>query len=349
MRILAQPAFMNRNANPYNWLLYKHMAALGVDVHDFSPSRLLKNKYAIWHRHWPEWHLSDTNVIKSLAKTQTLLHLMDFARSRGVKTVWTVHNLSTHEQFYPKREACFWKAFTCRLDGYISLSKTGMEAAQDRFPELKNIPGFVIPHGHYRLEYPDYLSPQETRVALGISPRAEVLLFFGQIRSYKNVPQLIRTFRQVPNSEAMLYIVGHPDSPKLAEEIKKEAALDLRVQLHLDFIPKDKVQLYLRAADLVILPYHEILNSGSVLLALSFDRPVLVPLQGSLGELQAQVGKEWVRTYTGDITPLQIAEALQWAASVPRPKQAPIDVFEWQELARQTINAYNAIAARSSD
>lgn len=347
MRILAQPAFMTRDINPYPWLLYTHMAALGVHVHEFTPDQLLRNKYAIWHRHWPEWHLSDTNVIRAIAKTQTLLYLMDYARSRGVKTVWTIHNFSTHERLYPKLEDWFWKSFTRRLDGYISLSKIAKEAAQERFPELKNLPGFVISHGDYRSEYPNYLSSQEARALLGISPSAKVLLFFGQIRSYKNVPELIRTFRKFRHSEVVLYIVGRPDSPRLAEAIKTEAALDLRVQLQLNFIPKDKVQVYLRAADLVVLTYREILNSGSALLALSFDRPILVPLQGALGELQAQVGQDWVRTYAGEIAPAYIEEALEWALNTPRPIQALLDTLNWKELAKQTVDAYRAIAMYS--
>lgn len=345
MRILAQPSFITREVNPYPWLLYTHIAALGVDVDEFSPYRLLGNKYAIWHRHWPEWHLSDTNPMKALAKAQSLLLLMDYARSRGVKTVWTVHNFSTHEQLYPNMEAWFWKAFMRRLDGYISLSKTGMGVAQERFPKLRNLPGFVIPHGHYRLEYPNHISPHEARTSLGIPPNAKVLLFFGMIRSYKNVSELIRTFRQVSNSEAILYIAGRPDSPRLAEEIKNEAALDLRVKLQLDFIPTDQVQFYLRAADLVILPYREILNSGSALLALSFDQPILVPLRGALGELQAQVGEQWVRTYTGEIEASQIEEALDWALNTTRSKQAPLEALDWKELAQQTVDAYKVIAA----
>ena len=343
MRILAWPAFKTRDGNPYNWLLYTNISALGVDVDEFSPGRVLRNKYAIWHLHWPEYFLNSTSALKAFAETQALLLLMDWARARGTKTVWTVHNLSGHERFHPRLESWFWKAFTRRLDGYISLSKIGLEEAQERYPSLRNLPGFTIFHGHYREAYPAYMSPQKARATLGIPHLAKVLLFFGSIRPYKNVPQLIRAFRMFPNPEAVLYIAGCPNSPALAEMLAREASLDPRVKLHLGFIPKEKVHLYLRAADLVILPYREILNSGSVLLALSFDRPVLVPLQGALGELQAQVGEEWVRTYTGDITPSQIGEALSWALSMPRPHQATLAMFNWEELAQQTINAYNAV------
>lgn len=345
MRILARPAFKSRSENPYNWLLYTYMKDLGVYVEESSLKGLLSNRYTIWHLHWPELPLNNKNMAQALAKAQALLLQMDWARSRGAKTVWTIHNLAAHEHFYPKLESWFWRAFIHRLDGYISLSKAGMEVAQERFPELRNLPGFVVPHGHYRGEYPDYVSPQEARASLGIPPAAKVLLFFGRLRPYKNAPELIRAFRQFPDPEAMLYIVGCPDFSALTAELEREAALDPRVQLHLDFIPKEKAQLYFRAADLVILPYREILNSGGALLALSFDRPILVPLRGALGELQSQVGEEWVYTYTGEIVPSHIKEALEWALSQPRSKQAPLEALDWKELAHRTIDAYKAIAA----
>ncbi len=345
MDVLAMPAFKTRKENPYNWLLYTSMQDLGVCVDEFSFPRLLRNQYTIWHLHWPELPLNNKNILKALVKIQTLLFQIDWARSRGVKIVWTAHNLLAHEQRYPKLEAWFWKAFTQRLDGYISLSKTGIEAARERFPELSHLPGFVIPHSHYYGEYPDGVSPQEARDSLGIPPDAKMLLFFGRIRPYKNVPALIRAFRQIPEQEAILYIAGRPEPSTLTQEIEREAASDPRVRMHLDFIPKDKAQLYFRAADLVILPYREILNSGSALLGLSFDRPVVVPRRGALGELQDLVGDRWVRTYEGEITPSHIEEALKWALNTSRPERAPLDALDWKVLAQQTIDAYKAIAA----
>ncbi|AOY84564.2 glycosyltransferase [Moorena producens JHB] len=347
MKILAQPAFKDLDKNPYTWLVYTHLASLGVDVHEFYPKKLLINDYAIWHRHWPERNLNEPNFFRAIAKTLALLLLMILARWRGTKIVWTVHNLASHEQLYPQLEAWFWKAFTSQLDGYINLSKTGMKAAQERFPQLKKIPGFVVPHGHYRGQYRNQVSSQEARHYLGIPTSAKVLLLFGKIRPYKNAPQLMRVFRQLFDSEAILYIVGSPEFPELAAEIERESALDQRVRINLNFIPQDHMQWYFSAADLVILPYREILNSGSAFLALSFNRPILVPKIGALPEVQEQVGEEWVYTYTGEITDYDIEKALDWALNTPRPEQAPLDAFDWQELANKTINAYNEIASYS--
>jgi glycosyltransferase involved in cell wall biosynthesis len=208
---------------------------------------------------------------------------------------------------------------------------------------LKGVPNYVIPHGHYRSEYPNTVC--DARKKLGVSSRARVLLFFGQIRQYKNVPALIRAFRRI-QGDVILCIAGRPSSEYLATEVAREAAGDPRVRLHLHEVPKERVQLFFRAADLVVLPYRDILNSGTALLSLSFSRPVLVPDRGSMGELRLSTGPEWVRTYTGEIGAATIEEALRWSVNRPRPDQLCLDHLEWPELARQTLNAYAEIKSR---
>ena len=54
LRVLAWPGLGARAKNPYTWLLYSHLAALGVRVRDFTPLRALRGGYNILHVHWPE-------------------------------------------------------------------------------------------------------------------------------------------------------------------------------------------------------------------------------------------------------------------------------------------------------
>lgn len=347
LRILVLPAFENRDLNPYQYLLYTHLRTMGVQIDHSSLSLLSLHKYSIWHLHWPEFVLSSPNMIVAWIESQTLLRLMDYARLRGVKCVWTVHNIKSHDQLHPTLEAKFWKAFTGRLDGYINLSRTGFEEAQRRFPELRNLPGFVIPHGHYRGEYPDNLDRRSARALLGVDSSMTVVLFFGQIRPYKNVGQLIRAFRTYQDSNALLFVADGVCVRELERTIRDLAAPDRRIHLYLNHVDRNEVQLYFRSADLIILPYREVLHSGTALLALSFDRPILVPLLGALGELQSQVGSNWVRTYTGQLGPKEIESAIQWALHGSRQHTAPLNTFNWSELTRNTLGAYLEIMRRS--
>ena len=216
MYALAWPAYKNLAEQPYNSLLYSHMASAGLQVDEFYPHRLLDKRYAVFHLHWPDSLLNERNALTSLLKARTLLLYLDWARALGLKVIWTVHNLASHEHRYPRLEAWFWKAFLRRVDGYISLSETGREVAMERFPQLRDIPGSVVLLGHYRGQYRDEISREQARKELDLAPDARVMLFIGKVRPYKNVPQLIRTFRQLDDPDAVLLIAGLPNSASCA-------------------------------------------------------------------------------------------------------------------------------------
>ena len=95
------------------------------------------------------------------------------------------------------------------------------------------------------------------------------------------------------------------------------------------------MQQYFLAADLAVVPQREFLNSGSALLALSFDRPVLAARQGSMIDVQEHVGTEWVRLFENKLTAHTLGKALKWADQ-PRPNEAPLDDLSWVHLARRT-------------
>lgn len=348
LRVLAWPAFKSRKLNPYQSLLYDQMRALGAEVTEFSPGCLVRRRYAVWHLHWPDHMLKTTSSLSALARTTALFALIFFARLRGTKIVWTIHNLKSHEGLHPRLERWFWRYFTSRLDGAISLSDATLQAACELHPALRRVPAFVIPHGHYRGEYPDSVTKQEAREQLGIPPESLVCLHLGQIRAYKNVPHLIRTFCQGSDPRTVLLIAGKTDPASLVDEMKLAANGDPRVRLMPQFIPDSDVQVYLRAADLAALPYKNILNSGSALLALSFDCPVLVPAQGAMPELQQDVGLDWVKTYLGDLTVEDLQDALQGAKGTLRAQRAPLDKLNWQNLSSRTIEAYRFFCSQNS-
>lgn len=340
IRVLAWPAFHTRNGNPYNWLLYSQVKKFDLHVEDFSPVELFRNRYDIWHFHWPEHFLNKDGVAVAAMKIHALAGMMRWARARGTKMIWTVHNLRSHEQLHSALEPYFWRVFTQMLDGYICFTDSGKDAARQVFPALRSIPGFVIPHGHYREEYPGNIGKDAAKATLGLPVDSKVILFFGGIRPYKNVPALISAFRDLQGHNVALCIAGYAPCDALCAVIKNEARCDTRVKLFLAWASKPQVQALFGAADLVVLPFREILNSGTAMLALSLNRPVLVPARGAMPELRERVGPEWVRTYATDINTAKLRDGLAWAQSTPRSEVAPLAPFDWTEIARQTTAAY---------
>ena len=338
LRVLTFPDNQRAVRNPYCDLLYGHMKESGVTVEGFTPWRALFGRYDVFHLHWPEYYLTQS-VTKAIIGTPAVLFLVAWLRLRGTRIIWTLHNLHTHQRSFPTAERWFWQSFTRMLDGYISLNEFSAAKARALFPALQSIPGVVIPHGHYRGSYPSTVSKAQARKLLGIDAEENLLLFFGTISPYKNVPHLIRTFRETGLKNSTLFIAGHPGIQE-ERRVRDAAAGDKRVLLHLERIPAEEVQTFFAAADLVIIPYTEVANSGSVILALSLDRPVLVPAQGAMPEVQARVGSEWVYTYDSEFSSEHLISGIAWARETTRDSQTNLADFDWTDIARDTFATY---------
>ena len=343
MRVLAAPGSALRFLNPYCHQLYSNMEA---EVVEYSWRAALRGGYAIYHLHWPETELNTLGPIKACLQLWKKIVIIDYLRCRGTRVVWTIHNLQSHERRYPGIETWFFQRFTCRLDGLLLLSSSALGQATSAYPSLYGLPAFVTPHGHYRGEYACAIGRDEARARLGIRPAAKVLLTFGQIRTYKNVEVAIHSFRALAETDLTLLVVGQCRDAFLRARLLAGACEDPRIRLVLEHIPKDEVQLYMKAADLVILPYRNILNSGAALLALSFNCPVLVPDRGAMRELQVAVGESWVQLYSDELNATDLLAALQWASKGDRESIASLSSFDWPAIADQTLQAFNYIAVQ---
>lgn len=348
MRVLASPAFVNRWLNPYNWLLNSHLAGLGVEVLGATPWRVMRGHGDVWHVHWPDHVFNQRSAARASLGARAWLHLAREGRRQGLKLVWTVHNLRAHDGRHGDLEAAFWREFLPLVDGVIHLSRSGRDAAEAHFPALVGRPAWVIPHGDYRHEYVTTLDRAAARRQFGLPADGPLVLSSGRIRPYKNVPGLLSAFAGLRDPAARCLVTGATSDGALRRAIEDAAREDPRVRLDLRHQRRRDLAAAHAAADLVVLPYRDILNSGSALLALSLDRPVLVPRRGALAELQAQVGDAWVRCYDGELTADVLADALTWARETPREREAPLHAFSWPTIARAHRAAYASLTNSSS-
>lgn len=338
---------LNGGCNAYVRLLARALesADAGLSVTRFRPRTLLTApRPALWHLHWPENLATRPAPVRAALDGLAFRFALRAARLRGVPIVWTVHNLNPHERNRARLAEATMRSVVRRLDGWISLSEAAVPLAVERFPRLTGLPRLVVPHGHYAHVYPPAAPAAEARSALGVEGDARVLLFFGRIRPYKKVPQLLHAFRSLPDPRLRLVVAGEPSDRDARRAVEHAARQDPRVRLRLHRVPDDHVPLLFGAADGAVLPADRILNSGSVLLALSFGIAALVPDTPVLRELRTQVGPESVQLYAGAIS----AQALAgFVARLPQPR-APIiesarETHDWRRIGSATALFFRSL------
>jgi len=156
-----------------------------------------------------------------------------------------------------------------------------------------------IPHSSYLGAYPDRIGREEARRRLGLAAEDKALLTLGQIRPYKGLARLLDFVEGGPDPDPALRLLvagslgRHLDGPALEERL----AATPRVVAHLSRVHDDDLQVWMRAADLAVLPYLRVLNSGAFLLAETFGLPVVAPRVGALAERD---GEAHVRLFGDD-------------------------------------------------
>ncbi|HEY0704514.1 MAG TPA: glycosyltransferase family 4 protein [Candidatus Acidoferrales bacterium] len=140
--------------------------------------------------------------------------------------------------------------------------------------------------------FPDTdLTPSAAKRRLGVKDTDKTILFLGRIKAYKGIEDLLAAFQQLVKRDSTyrLVIAGEPHkgSESYLDEIRKIVARDFAqgdVILKFQFIPDDDMELYLKAADVLVLPYKDIFQSGVLFLAYNFGLPVVATDVGSFRE-----------------------------------------------------------------
>lgn len=200
----------------------------------------------------------------------------------------------------------------------------------------------MLPHPGYAEVYPNNTTAIDARRRLNIENDNFVVTFFGGIRPNKGLDGLITAFSQIDDPKALLLIAGRPWPPEeYVKKIRHLVGSDDRILLRTIEVPDTEVQIYLKASDVVVFPFKQVLTSGSTLLAMSFGRPVIVPKIGCLPEL-VDAGAGIVYDPTD---PVGLLSALRDArqcdlAEMGRIAYTQSQRASWRDLAYQTAAVY---------
>ncbi|MBV8275410.1 MAG: glycosyltransferase family 4 protein [Verrucomicrobia bacterium] len=128
------------------------------------------------------------------------------------------------------------------------------------------------------------------RHRLGLSCRQKVVLFFGNIAPYKGLEYLVEAMALLVAKEASyrLVIAGQPKGcASYWNEIQRRiSSPDLQpyVVERIEYVPDAATEIYFKAADVLVLPYTYIFQSGVLFLGYNFGLPAIAADVGSLKE-----------------------------------------------------------------
>ena len=280
------------NGNPYWRLLAQCLEELGVSVQMNGPDGLRLNwlwkarkQVQIIHIHYYQQHYAYEWDQARLRWVFRFARNLIAARLLGYKIIWTIHNSGPSYPLHPRWVENLADFLLAHLSTTIIVHcEYARQMVWLRWRRRKRI--FTAVHPGFIGTYPKEIGKINARETLDLPSKAKIFLNLGQMRPNKGIDRLLTDFARLQGDAYRLLVAGSPGNDKTYhQKITKLAGEDERVFFHDKWIADEEIQIYFAAADIVVTSFEHILTSSSVLLALTFGRPVITPRAGCMAEL----------------------------------------------------------------
>ncbi|HUN60357.1 MAG TPA: glycosyltransferase family 4 protein [Candidatus Sulfotelmatobacter sp.] len=304
-------------------------------------------------------HILWNNKIEYFDRTLLMLYY----KILGKKIAFTVHNVNEAKR---DRRDSWHNRLTLTIQYrlsdhlFVHTKKMKEELLQDFYIPEKAVT--VIRHPINNAFPESNLSCAEAKHQLGLKDSEKAILFLGRIKPYKGIEYLLAAFQQLLKKDASyrLIIAGEPHkgSEEYLGEIQRMVEHDFdqgQVLLKVQFIPDEQMELYLKAADVLVLPYKDIFQSGILFLAYSFGLPVVATDVGSFKE-EIVEGETGFICKPGDATDMARALESHFSSDIYKDfgnrrqgiKDYADRVHSWDAVAELTMTAYSEMLGRHS-
>ncbi len=272
--------------NPYLRLFYKEFLTTGtksnirvVSPHPLVPTFLFKRLFgekSIVHYHWIQFYSIGGFFVLLGKMTCVLLY-----KTLGGKIIWSVHNKHLHSKKYLRLNTFFRKLMAKKAD---QLHVHCEEAARVMAPILK-VPEekfVIIEHPLYPVTTIDKKEAQiycRNNLVQECDFTEPVFLMYGNIGEYKGITEVISLFTE---DTGQLIISGNckEGEHQYLERIKSGVAARKNIYLVNRFLSKEEEMYLFNAVDCVLFNFQDMLTSGSIMLALSYKKEIIVPYIG---------------------------------------------------------------------
>jgi len=280
-----------------------------------------------------------------------ILVLFDFIFSKlfCMKVVYTIHDVVSFEN---KKSSDKWSKWIYkRADKILTHNSFSKEIFKNQYSDIKSEID-IIPHGNYV----PFLNVKKDKIfsrnRLSIPMDKTVLLFFGMIKKEKGLEVLLHSLKDVvsKNKDVFLVIAGRvwENNFSIYQKIIDDNKLSDYCLIHNKFIPHEDVDHYYSSADLVVLPYKRIYQSGVLMMSLSYEKAVLV---SDLSPLTEVVQDEKTGFVFKSENSISLSEKLNHILS---DKENLVEVkikgaelvntkYDWLEIGKQTKISYQSI------
>ena len=280
--------------NPFQYQMIEFLRDHGFEVSVGEKKKLGSIYKAVNHFNpeiiyfdWVHSYIIGRTFLWSLIKSFSfVLEIFYLSLIRKIPIIHTLHNTQNHGGYWLLWERIIYGFFLRRC----SKIRVYSETLRQEIIEKSDIPASTvyiiqdIPYHHY---YPNRISKKESRDYFNIPNTNFIFLFFGKIKKYKGLEDLIRAFENIKKTGDSLFIAGQCLDDNYLKSLKKLTTSSPEIIWHDQFITKVEVQFFFNAADVVVLPFTRIDHSGSIDLAMSFSKPVITLKTAANSELLA--------------------------------------------------------------
>jgi beta-1,4-mannosyltransferase len=292
----------------------------------------------VLHIHWPEYVMvapraGFTHIVAATLALRISIRLLKY---RGIRVVWTAHNIRPQNPDAPAIQVDLYRWLAQEADAVIVHTHYAHQLVRERLGRTG--PMYLAHHGNYigAYNYP-IMDRSALRDRYGFGDLDRVLLAFGQIRAYKRLLELVSDFTAHAPPSTYLLIAGAPDDLTVTRELKEMAAVSNRVVLLDRRIPESEVGELFALADLAVFNYSELFSSGALMLAFSLGLAALAPRLGTADE---PIGSPALFAWTG--SPFEVLDdALEFSFDVrQRAALATAQAHGWTDSACVHVQAY---------
>jgi beta-1,4-mannosyltransferase len=185
----------------------------------------------------------------------------------------------------------------------------------------------VIPHGVYEIS-------TDFEEIEGV-PSAGYLCWFGKLRPYKGIVELMEAYDRLVGSRPVLVVAGECSDVRLAAVVD-DLANSIDDIIYIDRrLSEGELANLVRNSLGVVLPFKSAGNSGSVMYSLSAGTPVAAPHAGAVEEIAALVGSEWIVPIQTELDAGQLAGVIESFRQTAGRERPNLGWASWDSCADQ--------------